>query len=123
MRVLAALREKMKDFERGRNAWVEPLRQWILDLKQADFLSSSGNFSEIASFVRKIGTNPTVRDKSAHFAASAPSEFVATRRDSFPPAPSILAAPLRGAALSEREVSICGEGGIRTLGPVSRSTH
>ena len=46
MGVLAALREKMKDFERGRNAWVEPLQQWILDLKQADFLSSSGNFSE-----------------------------------------------------------------------------
>ncbi len=116
MRVLAALREKMKDFERGRNAWVEPLRQWILDLKQADFLSSSGNFSEIASFVRKIGTNPTVRDKSPHFAAPAPSEFVAARRAFFPSAPPLSAAPLRGAALSELEVSICGGGGIRTHG-------
>ncbi|MEI7719835.1 MAG: recombinase family protein [bacterium] len=114
MRVLAALREKMKDFERGRNAWVEPLRQWILDLKQADFLSSSSNFSEIASFVRKIGTNSTVRDKSPHFAAPAPSEFVAQRRAFLPPAPPLSAAPLRGAALSELEVSICGDGGIRS---------
>ncbi len=31
MRVLAALKEQKKDFERGRNAWVEPLREWILD--------------------------------------------------------------------------------------------
>ncbi len=114
MRATLALKEKMKDFERGRNNWVEPLRSWILDTKQADFLSSSDNFSEIASFVKKVGTNHTVRDKTAHFSVQSPSAFVATRRRFLP-----LCAPSarRASTLSAREVSICGEGGIRTLEP------
>ena len=113
MRSLAALREKLKDFERGRKNRVEPLRAWILDMKQADFLSKSDDLYQIKQFVQEIGTNPTVRAKSPHFSAPAPSEFAASRRH-FLPARS--AAPLCGAALSEREVSICGEGGIRTHG-------
>ena len=112
MRSLAALKTKKKDFERGRNQWVEPLREWVLDTKQAAFLSSSDNFHEIASFVQKIGTNPTVRDKTARFTASAPSEFVASRRAFFSPTP---AAPRSGAALSEREVSFCAGRETRTL--------
>jgi hypothetical protein len=80
MRALATLKDEMKDFESGRNKWVEPLREWILDTKQANFLSSSADFHEISSFVKKVGTNPTVRDKSARFALPAPCEFVASRR-------------------------------------------
>ncbi len=119
MRSLAALRSELKDFERGRKNRVEPLREWILDMKQADFLSTSDDLYQIKQFVQKIGTNPMVRAKSPHFGFPPPSQFAASRRH-FLPAHS--AAPLCGAALSEREVSICGEGGIRTLGPVSRST-
>ncbi len=111
MRSTLALKEKMKDFERGRNNWVEPLRNWILDLKQANFLSSSSDFSEIKSFVQKIGTNYLVRDKSARFEIPIPSQFVASLRHLLPtPAPTA-----RGIhSLSEREVSICGNGEIRT---------
>ena len=106
MRSLAALKEKMKDFERGRKNWVEPLREWILDMKQADFLSSSDNFREIASFVKKVGTNPLVRDKSAHFALPIPSQFVAERRALLlTPAPSARAS----SHLSDSEVSFCGD--------------
>ena len=80
MRESLALKEKRKDFEHSGNNWVEPLREWILDTKQANFLSSSADFHEISSFVKKVGTNPTVRDKSARFGAPVPSEFVASRR-------------------------------------------
>ncbi len=103
MRSLAALKEKMKDFERGRNNWVELLREWILDTKQDAFLSSSDDFHKIASFVKKVGTNPTVRDKSARFAAPAPSEFVAKRQC------ILFSLPRRVRSrsdLTEREVSI-----------------
>ena len=113
MRSLAALREKEKDTARGRNDWVEPLREWILDTKQAAFLSSSSDFHEIASFVKKVGTNPTVRDKSARFAAPAPSQFVAKQRYIFS---AHFARRSRAGFLSEPEVRFCGEGGIRTLG-------
>ena len=34
MRSLTALRSELKDFERGRKNRVEPLREWIFDLKQ-----------------------------------------------------------------------------------------
>src|SRR3989338_1837380 len=111
MRSLAALREEMKDFERGRKNWVEPLRQWILDMKQADFLSTSNDFSEIKSFVQKIGTNSSVRDKSVHFGIPPPSQFAAERREELSRAAP---APRRTVTLSDLEVSICGGGGIRT---------
>lgn len=111
MRTLATLKEEMKDFERGRNQWVEPLREWIIDTKQAAFLSSSSDFHQIASFVKRVGTNPRVSDKTARFGASVPSVFVAKRRAFLPvPAPAARAS----SALSEREVTCCGRGGIRT---------
>jgi len=106
MRSHAALKEKMKDFERGRNNWVEPLREWILDMKQANFLSSSSDLYQIKSFVQKIGTNPLVRDKSARFEIPVPSQFVAERRYLLPtPAPTAR----DFFHLSDSEVSICGE--------------
>ena len=106
MRVTLALQTEMKDFEKGRKNWVEPLRSWILDTKQADFLSSSDNFSEISSFVKKVGTNHAVRDKTAHFSVPSPSAFVATRRHFLPHcAPSAR----RPSSLSRAEVSFGGE--------------
>ena len=116
MRVLAALKEQKKDFERGRKNWVEPLREWILDMKQADFLSSSTDLLAIKSFVQKIGTNPTLRCKSPHFEFTPPSQFAAQRRALLPtPAPSARAS----SHLSDSEVSVCGDGEIRTLETLS----
>ena len=114
MRSTLILKDSMKDFELGRKNWVEPLRSWILDTKQVNFLSSSTNFHKISSFVKKVGTNPAVRDKSAHFGASPPSEFLAKRRAyfSFSSSPAPLA-PITS-ILSEQEVSLCGGYGIRT---------
>ncbi len=86
MRATLAFKTEKKDFEQRGNNWVEPLREWVLDTKQAAFLSSSDNFKEIASFVQKIGTNHAVRDKTAHFFVPPPSHFVATRRGFLPPA-------------------------------------
>jgi site-specific DNA recombinase len=117
MRSLATLKENMKDCERRGNTWIEPLREWVLDTKQAAFLSSSDNFSEIASFIQKIGTNHTVRDKSARFSVPSPSHFVATVRKtgSFPNGFSSRAPAARGvSALSALEVSFCARTRTRT---------
>ncbi len=109
MRATLALKQEKKDFRQQGKNWVEPLREWILDTKQANFLSSSADFHEISSFVKKVGTNPLVRDKSAHFTVPAPFQFVAGRRalSSFP-APSARA----GSVLTAEEVSICDPDGI-----------
>ena len=93
--------------------WVEPLREWILDTKQADLLANNPDFHKMKLFVQKIGTNPTVRDKSVCFGAPVPSEFVAKRRRFLPhSAPQAKASGF----ISEAEVSFGGEGGIRTPG-------
>jgi len=115
MRATLTLKEKKKDFAHQGNNWVEPLREWILDTKQATFLSSSDDFSEIAAFVKKVGTNPLVRDKSARFGAPVASQFVASRRHIMASASSC--AP-SAHSLSRDEVSFCDPTENRT--PASR---
>ena len=98
----------------GRTSF-SPLWEWVNDTKQAAFLSSSDNFSEIARFVQKIGTNHAVRDKTARFAVPVPSHFVAKRR-AFLPTPAPCG---RGqSALSSDEVRFCAEGRARTADPL-----
>ena len=109
LRASASLQEKLNDFERGRKNWVEPLWGWIQDTRQADFLANGGTFRDLKTFVQKIGTNPRVRDKSALFEFSEPSQFAAERREILA---SAAAARPQGEILSDREVSICGGGGI-----------
>src|SRR3989344_4178633 len=111
MRSSAALQEKKKDFERGRKNWVEPLREWILDTKQALILGSSDDLHEISIFVRKVGTNPTIQSKSMQFRASPPSENAARKRAEMHRA---LAFAGLGSELNPDEVSFCGPTGNRT---------
>ncbi|MEX2411712.1 MAG: recombinase family protein, partial [Candidatus Paceibacterota bacterium] len=114
LRFIHSLKEKQKEHEEGRKKWIEPLREWILDTKQADFLSSSADLEKISSFVKKVGTNPTVRDKSTRFAVPTPSDFVATKR---PVLKSFAPVAHSSHALSAREVQFCDpqRGGLRTF--------
>ena len=104
LRATLSLKEKRKDFKHSGNNWVEPLREWILDMKQADFLASSDNLREIATFAKKIGTNPRVRNKSARLAPAPIFAHTAHLR-------ALLLSCARSArassALSAREVSVC----------------
>ncbi len=111
MRSSAALQEKKKDFERGRKNWVEPLREWVLDTKQALVLGSSDDLHEISDFVRKVGTNPVIQSKSMHFSASPPSENTARKRAQMNRA---LAFAGLGSELNPTEVSFCDPYGNRT---------
>ena len=115
MRTTLALKQEKKDFKQQGKNWVEPLKEWILDTKQAAFLSFSSDFSEIKSFVQKIGTNPQVRDKSAHFGAPVLSEYVAKRLVTLPPS---LRASHAVASMTSDEVSMCDPTENRT--PISR---
>ena len=114
MRATLSLKEQKKAFEQRRAYWVEPLREWILDTKQAAFLSDSSDFCEIKSFVQKIGTNPQVRAKTASFAVAVPSGLVAACR-AFLPASSAHAPAAR--SLFRDEVSFCDPTENRT--PIS----
>ena len=70
-----SLAHKMLSAQQERKNWVEPLREWILDMKQATQLVSSDDFFEIRDYFKKVGTNPLLRDKSVSVSFSPPTEF------------------------------------------------
>ena len=51
------LEEKLSDFERKGNHWLELVRNWILEANQAKNLVLSENFSEMKNFLKTIGSN------------------------------------------------------------------
>ena len=57
------IQEKLKVFEQKGNCWLERTRKYILDAKQAKIISLSKNFSEMKNFLKKIGSNPLLRDR------------------------------------------------------------
>ena len=72
--------DDLKDFGRTGKNWIEPLRQWILDANHAEKLSETDNFSEIKTFVQKIGTNPVLLEKSVSLSLAQPWGFLAASR-------------------------------------------
>ena len=98
-----SLAEKMESAREKRKNWVEPLREWILDMKKATQLKSSGNFFEIRDYFKKIGTNPTLRDKSVLISFCPPTEFaLAHNTDSDSAHPTTLTARQRAGQVSDR---------------------
>ena len=97
-----------------RKNWVEPLREWILDIKKATQLVSSDNFFEISDYFKKIGTNSQLRDKSISVSFCPPTEFAFNSKTiSTPAEPRQTIARERADDFSER-VSLCDPTGNRT---------
>ena len=49
--------EKLSDFERKGNHWLELTRNWILETNQAKNLALQDNFLEMKNYLKKIGSN------------------------------------------------------------------
>ena len=60
----AELRGKLEAFERTRQNRFEPVIQFVLEAKQATFLLAEGNREKNRDFLKKIGSNFQVADKS-----------------------------------------------------------
>ena len=81
------LNQQKQDFgQKGKN-WIELLRSFILDTKKANFLASSDDYLEIKEFVRKVGTNPQLFNKSVSFSFCPPFDFVAKINSKIPAEP------------------------------------
>src|SRR3990172_8737089 len=52
------IEEKLSDFERKGNHWLELMRKWIIEAKQAENLSKQENPSRMRDFLVSIGSNP-----------------------------------------------------------------
>ncbi|MBU4369147.1 hypothetical protein KKG58_00090, partial [Patescibacteria group bacterium] len=55
--------EKLKDFERKGNRWLELCKNFILTANQAQIAALQGNFSEKKNFLKKIGSNLLLRER------------------------------------------------------------
>jgi site-specific DNA recombinase len=59
--------EKLKDFEQNGNRWLELSKNFILESNRAENIALHGNFSEKKNFLKKIGSNPLLKEKKIIF--------------------------------------------------------
>ena len=57
------IEEKLSDFERKGNHWLELTRNWILEANQAKNFALADNFSEMKNFIKKVGSNRRILDQ------------------------------------------------------------
>lgn len=57
------IEEKLKDFERKGNHWVELLKNWIIEANQAGNLVLQENFHAMKNFLKTIGSNRQILNK------------------------------------------------------------
>jgi len=71
------LEEKLSDFERKGNHWLELVRNWILQANQAQNLASSKKFEEMKTFLKTIGSNRHLRASALSVDFKTPFSFLA----------------------------------------------
>ena len=73
--------EEIREIENGSVSWLEPARAWVKSLNQADKLLSSGDKSEMTTFLKQIGSNHILIDKSFSFSPKIPYKLAAERSE------------------------------------------
>ena len=116
LRQKAKLEESLGDFgQQGKNR-LEPLRSFVLSLKEAEKVAQTKNYAEWRNFFRSLGSNPEIKDKTLSINWSELWDFTAKTKADF---------ALRSAAYSPRgavnsdKVNCGALGGNRT--PIARS--
>ena len=85
-----ALTEKLGDFERKGNHWLERAKEFISEAKTVGIIALQENLSLKKDFLKKIGSNHLLRDRALFVSIKNPWKILFTRK----------AAPYSGAALS-----------------------
>ena len=72
--------EKISDFEQKGLSWLEPAREFVLKLNQAQKLISSQTKSEMATFLKNIGSNHILQNQKLSFSWKIPFNLAAEPR-------------------------------------------
>ena len=72
--------EEIGEIENGSVSWLEPARAFVKSLNQASELVESGDKSEMTTFLKQIGSNHILIDKSFSFLPKNQYKSVAERR-------------------------------------------
>jgi hypothetical protein len=74
------LQERIRDFEQKGLSWLEPAREFILKLNQAEKLVLSQNKSEMTTFLKNIGSNHILQNQKLSFSWKIPFYLAAEPR-------------------------------------------
>ncbi len=80
------LSDKFRGFEQKGNFWLEPMRQFILDSKQAVIIASEENLEDKKNFLKKIGSNHLLSARTFSFSSKKSWEILLSSRVSEIPA-------------------------------------
>ena len=75
------LGEKIRDFEQKGLSRLEPAREFVLSLNQAQKLLSTRNYSEMTTFLKNIGSNHILRNRQLVFSPKIQYELAAERSE------------------------------------------
>ena len=71
--------EEISEIENGNVSWLEPAREFVKSLNHATELVWSGDKSEMTTFLKQIGSNHILIDKSFSFSPKKPFQILAER--------------------------------------------
>jgi DNA invertase Pin-like site-specific DNA recombinase/enamine deaminase RidA (YjgF/YER057c/UK114 family) len=75
------LQEKIRDFEQKGLSWLEPAREFVLKLNYAEKLLNSGNYPEMTTFLKNIGSNHILENQKLSFGWKFPFNLAAERSE------------------------------------------
>ena len=100
LRQKAKLEESLGDFGQQRKNRLEPLRSFVLSLKEAEKVAQTKNYAEWRNFFRSLGSNPEIKDKTLSINWGELWDFTAKTKADF--ALRSAAYSPRGAVISEQ---------------------
>jgi len=74
------LQEKIRDFEQKGLSWLEPAREFVLNLNYAEKLRWSENYAEMTTFLKNIGSNHILQNRQLIFSSKIPFNLAAEPR-------------------------------------------
>jgi len=107
MRQKAKLEESLTDFGQQRKNWIEPLRSFISSLREAALLEKAQNYLEWKRFFQRIGSNPSLKDKTLFINWNELWDFVATTKADFASGSEPRALRAASVPLVSENVSLC----------------
>ena len=75
------LQEKIQDFEQKGLSWLEPAREFVLKLNQAEKLFASENYAEMTTFLKNIDSNHILQNQKLYFSWKIPFNLAAERSE------------------------------------------
>ncbi len=80
LREKAKVSESLDDFGQQKKQWLQPLRSFILSLKECAEIEKTSNHLEWKKFFQKIGSNPEIKDKMVSIHWGELWDFVASAK-------------------------------------------